>query len=368
MPHVSHYGARIVRILGVLVFAGCVHAPETSTKTLASGFSTALRPCSGVRVIFEDRRGRLWIGSTDWTCRYDPAAAASGQDPCAWFPEEQLGGLTKEFQEDSEGHIVLRTDGGLRRFVDGRFEPVPERPPEPERRWDIRPGDLWFGAGPDPDRGPLADRWGVHRYRDGVATFLPFPEPEPGDTSGFHMSTSGAMPAPDGRLWFGTFEAAFGFDGSSWQILGRRATHRLDDPLHVGFRGYHLDTRGLLWMADNGAGLFVHDGDDVVHFTALHELRDEDTEGPSLHRSFSVAEATDGTMWFGTAYSGVWRYSPSTHAPIREGEFQHFGPDQGMPCQNIYSIIRTRSGELLFAGEQPGGVYRFDGSRFVPVL
>ena len=81
-------------------------------------------------------------------------------------------------------------------------------------------------GGPDPDRGPLADRWGVHRYRDGVATFLPFPEPEPGDTSGFHMSTSGAMPAPDGRLWFGTFEAAFGFDGSSWQILGRRATHR----------------------------------------------------------------------------------------------------------------------------------------------
>ncbi len=139
---------------------------------------------------------------------------------------------------------------------------------------------------------------------------------------------------------------------------------RVDDPRHVGFRGYHMDSRGNLWMADNGAGVYVYDGEEVVHFTALHKLEERDTDGPSLHRSFSIGEDDEGTIWIGSVYSGIWRYEPSESDPIRMGTFTHYGRDEGWPCQNAWTIYRTQSGEMLFAGENPGGVYKFNGESF----
>ena len=172
------------------------------------------------------------------------------------------------------------------------------------------------------------------------------------------------MHGEDGTLWFGTFEAAFGFDGESWDIVGRTKMGRADDPRHIGIRGYHLDSSGNLWMADNGAGVYIYDGEKVVHFTAMHGMRDEDTDGNSLHRAFSIAEDEDGNYWIGTAYSGIWRYEPSAVDPIGEGTFTNYSAEQGCPSQNIWTIYKTRSGELLFAGEDPGAVYQFNGTSF----
>ena len=103
-------------------------------------------------------------------------------------------------------------------------------------------------------------------------------------------------------------------------------------------------------MADNGAGVYVYDGEDVVHFTALHDLRDEDTEGSSLHRAFSIAEDDDGTFWFGTVYSGIWRYEPSETDPIGKGTFTNYAGEQGCPSDVIWTIYKTRSGEISSFG------------------
>lgn len=234
-----------------------------------------------------------------------------------------------------------------------------------QEAWSVAPGDLWFGAD-----GAIAlkreeSHWGVYRLRGDSCTFLAFPPPPAGERAKFYPLTSRVMHGKDGRLWFGTFNAAFGFDGTSWEILGRERLGLAEDPRHIGIRGYHMDQQGHLWMADNGAGYFVYDGAEVLHFTAHHALEEADTEGPSLHRAFSLSQDAAGDYWFGTVYSGIWRYRPSAEDPLRKGTFTHFDEDDGWPCQNVWTIFTTRSGELLFAGEEPGGVYRFDVERFV---
>lgn len=345
---------------------GC-NSQSSETKTPLED-EAMLRAVSGIRGLFEDRRGDLWVVSTEWLCRVDLAARAAGEDAFTYFPDISVRSMAAAVQEDADGRILVQDRTGLLVLRDGRFEPFEDGRGDTEAKWNKQEGDLWFGASRGSELPERERTWGVHRIRDGKRRFLSFPEPSGESSGGFYAMTAPAMPSPDGTLWFGTFEAAFGFNGESFDIIDRKRMGRGEDPRHVGLRNHYVDSRGLLWIADNGVGVYVYDGKDVTHFTALHQLRNEDTDGPPLDRSFSIGEDSDGTLWFGTAYSGAWRYRPDERDPIREGSFSRFGVEEGLPCQNIWMMYRTRAGELLFAGENPGGVYRFDGTRFERML
>lgn len=262
----------------------------------------------------------------------------------------------------------MQTADGFHICDGTRFTPIGDMECEAGLEWEKKDGDLWFGA----DRGGNFKRqegqWGVYRLRDDECTFLAFPTPPTGERRRFYPLTSGAMHGKDGMLWFGTFNAAFGFNGKTFDVVGRERMGRTDDPRDIGIRGYHLDSRGNLWMADNGAGVYVYNGKMVVHFTAMHKLRDEDTDGNSLHRAFSITEDNDRNFWFGTVYSGVWRYEPSKTDPIGKGTFTNYAAEQGCTCEVVWTIYKARSGELLFACDNPGGVYRFNGESFERVF
>lgn len=323
-----------------------------------------LKPVSGIRGIFEDSKGILYFTSTEWTAMVDPTQRDAEEGGITYFAMESAGGLLSSFQEDAEGRLLAQGPTGIQVYDGNQFTPLAVPDFDAKDQWAMAEDDLWFGTDGGVNLSDEEKQWGVYRYHDGASTFLAFPAPPPGERNNFYALTSEAMPGKDGKLWFGTFEAAFGFDGESWDILGRIRMGRADDPLHVGIRGYHMDSRGNLWMADNGSGLYVYDGTEVLHFTALHNLRDEDLEGNSLHRAFSIAEDDDGNLWFGSVYSGIWRYEPSEDDPIGKGTFTNYDDEQGWPCENAWTIYKTSSGELLFAGEDPGGVYRFDGEGF----
>jgi ligand-binding sensor domain-containing protein len=360
----------LLAALGLALFPACSQSSLSdpslrATQSPPSGASRQfLQPISGIRGIFEDSQGKLYFTSTEWNATFDPSARDSASGGFTYFTQDLDGVMVSGFQEDAQGRIWAQGSDGIYRFDDGKFTPIPHRDFDHKDQWAMTDGDLWFGVDGSVGLTEQESVWGVYRLRDGAATFLAFPEPPPGERAKFYPLTSRPMMGNDGTLWFGTFNAAFGFNGESWEILGRERLGMTRDPRHIGLRGYHLDSRGYLWMADNGAGVFVYDGADVHHFTALHDLEDADVNGPSLHRAFSIAEDTDGTMWFGSVYSGLWRYAPSEQDPIGKGTFTNYGKDEGWPCENAWTIYRTRSGELLFAGEDPGGVYRFDGQRF----
>ena len=61
-------------------------------------------------------------------------------------------------------------------------------------------------------------------------------------------------------------------------------------------------------------------------------------------------------MWFGTVYAGIWKFDGTS--------FENFTKEDGVTSQNIWTIYKTRKGELLFAGEKPGTVYKFNGELF----
>jgi len=355
-----------IRILCSLLALGA--CAKTSEPDSAGGNPVAetrwLKDTTGVRGIFEDRSGNLWFTSPQWICRFDPSARDSASGGFTYFEDNRKGVLNGGIQQAPDGRILMQDANGIHVYEDGKFEPIPARRYGPKQPWAKADGDLWFGVDGSVALGGKEKQWGVYRYRDGACTFLALPAPSAGERHGFYALTSGAMHAKDGTVWFGTFNAAFGFDGESFDFVGRERMGRADDSRDIGIRGYYLDSRDYLWMADNGAGVYVYDGEKVVHFTALHKLRDEDTEGSSLHRAFTIAEDDDGNMWIGTAYSGIWRYQPSAADPIGAGTLTNFGAAEGWPCKSIWTIYKTRSGELLFAGHEPAGVFRFANGSF----
>jgi len=382
MPQQHHRILPLLGALSIATFAACSHQPheplsvDQSHEALAVDQAQAtskpapsrfLKPTSGIRGIFEDSKGNFYFTSTEWTAKYNPSTRNGEHDGYTYLPQRGAGVLVSAFQEDAQGTLWSQGPDGIFSYDGEQFTPI-ARDYDHKDQWAIADGDLWFGADGNVGLSEQESQWGVYRMHDGKVTFLAYPEPPPGERAKFYALTSKPMMKADGTLWFGTFTAAFGFDGKTWDILSREKMGRADDPRHIGYRGYHLDNSGNLWLADNGAGLYVYDGKEVIHFTDIHNLEDKDTDGNSLHRAFSVAQDNDGNYWFGAVYSGIWRYEPSKDDPLRKGTFTNFDDAEGWPCENAWTIYKTRSGELLFGGEDPGGVYRFDGAGFERVF
>jgi len=272
------------RVLHRLI-AACMLFYFTLMASCSSPPEHFLKPTSGIRGIFEDHEGNFWFSSPDWMAKYDPSMRTSTESGFSYFTQNLPGILLGAYQQDSQGRMWLQNEEGIHRFDGKEFRLIENRDYHSRDQWAKADGDMWFGL----DRGlgftDEEGEWGVYRVHDGVCTFLAFPEPPPEERQMFYPLTSDVMYGKDGTVWFGTFTAAFGFNGETFDIVGREKMGRSNDPAWIGIRGYHMDRRGFLWMADNGKGVFVYDGKEVRHFTALHKLREQDVDGNSLHRS-----------------------------------------------------------------------------------
>jgi ligand-binding sensor domain-containing protein len=117
------------------------------------------------------------------------------------------------------------------------------------------------------------------------------------------------------------------------------------------------DSKGNLWIGNNGIGVLKYDGKKVVNFTDQQKLKKEDTKGNSLEQVFSIGEDASGNIWFGTVYeSGVWRYDGNS--------VKNFTKEDGLESKQIWFINKSKQGELWFGGKDPSGVYRFNGKSF----
>lgn len=319
-------------------------APEPQVDS-----SLWLKPSPGIRSILQDSKGNLWFGSTEWVCRYDG-------NTFTYFDEEgEPCGKGGTIQEDKNGTIWIQAGSKLCSFDGEGFSPYKLEQVEPSEQWEVAPNDLWFHRGLERSAN-WEEKPGAYRYHEGKFTYLNFPVPNGEDADFKYRLSCGPFIGNDGTIWFGTMEAVIGFKDGAFTILGREEMGRKDDPNQVGIRGLYEDSKGRLWIADNGSGLFVFEGDTIVNFTKLHHLGQGDQVGPTLHRAFSISEDKDGNMWFGTVYSGIWRFDGTT--------LSNYGEKEGVVSENIWTIYKTPKGELLFAGERPGAVYQFNGQSF----
>ena len=314
-----------------------------------------LKSSAGIRGIFEDSKGNLWFTSTEFVSMYD------GSKHTYFTENDGLDGIGM-VHEDQSGTVWVE-DGFKAYSYDGlRFTSHTLKPDTTGHKWDASIHDLWFQKG-IPRFGDSDGPPGVYRNHDGEIEFLPFPVPKTNSDDNLYYPTTKAIHGKDGTIWFGTMEKVIGFKNGSFTVIGREEMGRKDDPGNVGIRGLYADSKGRLWMADNGSGVFVYEKDTVINFTKLHKMDKGDREGNTLHRAFSIAEDNDGNMWFGTVYNGIWRYDPDLDG-IGGNSFTNYAEKQGVISDNIWTIYKTPKGELLFAGENPGAVYKFNGQGF----
>ncbi len=151
-----------------------------------------------------------------------------------------------------------------------------------------------------------------------------------------HRRDSSRMP------WFGTYAAVIGYDGESFTIIDNESLglvpSKTSDAGGVHIRCVFEDSKGNLWIGNNGIGVILHDGDTAINFTEEHGLgkRDASDESASLHRVFSIGEDRAGNIWFGTAAQGAWRYDGKS--------LRNFTAEDGLTSKGVMAIYKDTHG------------------------
>lgn len=317
---------------------------ETYTSRIEIDTSIRLNETRGIRDILEDNEGNLWFSSPDYVAKFDG-------DSIQYFSENDGLSIVGNLHEDSNGTIwiedgfkVFRYNG--EHFIKERIDSI------------LGSKGLWIQRGLSPTDTTYAEP-GLYEVNQKTTVFHPLPIKGHVDNKYLWYPTTKATIGKDSTVWVGTMEKVFGLKDSSFSSIGREEMGRQYDDRQMGIRGIFVDSKGKLWIADNGAGVFVYDGKDTENFTQKHQLDKGDIEGNTLHRVFSIAEDAEGIMWFGTVYSGIWSYNPNTD------ELNNYTIEDGVKSDNIWTIYKTKKGDLLFAGESPAAVYKFNGIDFV---
>ncbi|MCR9291901.1 MAG: diguanylate cyclase [bacterium] len=325
-----------------------------------------LRFTVGVRTIFQDSGGDYWFGSHgEGLCRYDG-------EVFEYFTTKD--GLADNhilsIQEDSKGTIWVDTQQGVSRNARNGFVSFAETQQalspakwtlsltgamqEPWRKSDA---DLWFSAG---------TREGVFRYDGQQFRYLPFPHAMSTNSGNAYVVT-GFSAGKDNVLWIGTYAGVFGYNGDQLTIINDETLGYSDGDDRVHVRCLLEDSKGRLWIGNNGIGVLLKEGESIVNFSRKHDklVPIEDFESNSLAQRFSanvglqsvfaIEEDSQGNIWFGDRDSGAWRYDVDS--------LVNFTIDEKLESQMIWDIHEDQSQNLLFAMAQ-GGVYQFNGSAF----
>ena len=307
----------------------------------------------GVRSILEDSKGNFWFGSwMEGVARFDG-------ESLTYFTKEDGLGNNQVFtiQEDRKGVVWFGTKQGISSYDGERIITHTNLDHASKDDWRLETGDIWFGAHLE-----------AYRYDGEQFTFMAVPLPKDRDIDRQNKYT-GMAKGKDGRLWFRTWESVIGYDGESLTIIDNQSAglNEATGVLHVkcGLE----DSKGTLWIGNNGIGVIVHDGDKTTNFTQKHGVGRRDPGhssgnivpqpgdapkgAPSLHRVFSIGEDAAGHIWFGTDEQGAWRYDGKS--------LRQFTEKDGLTSKGIMAIYTDRRGDLWLGGD---GVFKFNGKSF----
>lgn len=238
---------------------------ETSWITAADGLAS-----DGIADLHEDSNGDLW------------AAGFGGYsvfDGTGWVPHNEFGGLEprvvfRVYEEEDSGAVWLAGVGGAGRLSSGSWSVL--------RPTDGLPHQVVHGVVVDrAGVAWLACRTGLARVEDGEVTVL---------FAGTNFRT--ALAGPDGRLWFGTSEGVYQWDGVSW-------TRYLEDETVYPVL---VSREGTIWAGSESAGILRFDGESWDPIELPPRIRGAEV--------FDLSQAPDGSIWVATS-AGPGRYFPA---------------------------------------------------------
>lgn len=350
--------------------------------------------------IFEDSKNNTWIGSREeGVCRIN-----INKMDCFTTKDGLQDNQVRSIQEGANGNIWFASGKGLTHFDGEKFTihsetEVVQALGEKQIKWGETPKDLQLldGNGIDIYKYQMAvpgyfldnnnldtkgqfnpkDLWfnagefsGAYSFDGEELSYLPFPllRNTPNQNTNKNFYPVSMIYKGKRNLWLASYSGFFGFDGKTMMVLNNKSFNfnNISQQFHI--RGIFEDSKGNLWIGNNGLGVGVlkFDGVSMFSFTEGNGLitlnsTDEIKEVPEsdgIARVFSINEDDNGNIWFGTRDKGAWRYDGK--------ELTQFTKNDGLSNNYIRLIFKDKQGKMWF-GAGDGSVHQFNGKSFLRI-
>lgn len=207
--------------------------------------------------IFHDSQGSYWFGSqNEGVARFD------GETFMYFSVKDGLpGNQIRSIQEGRDGKIWFGTADGVASW-DGKMMVnhtlnIAQHSGEPlQKIWTKSDDDLWFDAGTNP---------GVYRFDGKDLAYLALPADKSTAAFELHVAT-GFAKGKNGTIWIATYSSVFGYAGNDFTTINNETAGFVNETGELHVRSILEDSKGRLWIGNNGVGVLLVDGDTTVHF------------------------------------------------------------------------------------------------------
>ncbi|EJF55082.1 putative transcriptional regulator [Saprospira grandis DSM 2844] len=322
-------------------------------KTTAVVPQPQLRFSSAITAIHRDRSGNYWLGSQqEGACRYDGKTFEY-----FGISEGLVDNQVRSIQEDQLGRIYFGTAQGVCRYEQGKIIRLVENSWGPAlKENNFGQFDLWFNAG---------TKEGAYCYDGEKLSYWAFPLGDKRDVNNAYALTDFSR-GKNGALYWASYAAAFIYEGQGVRRIDNEVLGlEKEEGLHI--RSILKDSKGRLWIGNNGIGVLLMQGDTLLNFSREKGLLmppkvfRENTEkrafaqNKGLQSVFLIVEDQKGNIWFSDRDTGLWRF---------DGEdVQQYTVAQNLAVGMALSCFEEQNGHLLF-GFSNGSIYEFDGQDF----
>jgi ligand-binding sensor domain-containing protein len=315
-----------------------------------------------VKGLYEDRKGRLWVGTTAaglLVLENDHLTVFTIKDG---LPSNH----TLPCIEDENGNLWAITDRGAVTFRDGKMSRLTTEQGLSDNALGAifldREGNVWIGTYyrglnrlsrqsvaffttadglaaeivhpiyEDREGNVWIGGKGLTRWHDGRFGQAPDMAKGPLGVTAIHQDQQG-------RIWFGTWNGAYYYENGKFTNF----SGKFGSPQSLA--DIHEDRTGTFWFATT-AGLFRYRDGAMAQLTTKEGLAGNEVK--------IISESPDGTLWIGT-YGGLTRF--------KDGVFASFTTSNGLASNLVRSLYEDKEG-VLWIGSYDGGLTRLKNGKF----
>lgn len=327
-------------------------------------------PSSYIKTVIEDKRGNIWMGTTDAGAICYNGNSFQLFDKKSGLPDQRI----RAIYEDHEGSIWFCTQGGVCKYNGSDFTIYNESSGLSTN--DItainedKSGTIWIGT----------DHSGLIKLSGNQAVFITAAE---GLASN---EISSVLATTDSSLWIGTRNHGISIykNDSIWNLseenglMNNRITCLFEDnEQHVWFglgKGgvSYYDGKGILYLGNengltNAAVLsitqdiygtiwFGKNGTGLIRYSPEYLIYYSEKDGLTSDVIRSIYPSPSGQLWLGTNGGGFCKFS--------EQSFKHYTKQEGLSETFVPTILQAQNGDL-WLGTWGGGLDQFNGKQFL---
>lgn len=358
---------KVILILLLALHFSCIEKRSTGkvTHKTALGVSIpkdTLQFTSGISAIFQDRKGNYWFGSTS-----EGVAFYDGKEFVYFTVKDGLAdNQIRSIKEDKSGVIWFNTQEGISSYDGVRIKNhvylasgnSPIQHNTSLTNWTKTDDALWFDAG-------ISE--GVYMLNGQELNYLAFPIGEVHNSYDSLFSVTSISKGKSGILWLGTYAGVLGYNGRDFTFITDETLGFVGKKEYLHVRSIYEDSKGRLWIGNNGIGVLVKEGNAITHFSktqgklipmdvfARNTKTKQFEKNTGLQSVFAITEDAEGNIWFGDRDSGAWKYDGSS--------LTNYVVNVPLSSSMIWTIYKDSEDNLLF-GMADGNVFRFNGKAF----